>query len=68
MKKIQVTEKQRTFLRGLLSLWWDTPHTDSSYNDSVRKINKLLKRGTYKLGGVDEKSIKHLMEWYTKYN
>lgn len=65
MKKT-VTPEQSTFLKGLLGLWWETPHTDISYNESVRKINKLLKRGTYKLGGIDEKSIKHLMEWYVK--
>jgi len=65
MKNIKVTKQQSEFLKQLICLWWETPHTDISYNKSVRNINKILKRGTYKLGGEDENAIKHLMIWYS---
>ena len=63
----QVTPKQSEFLKGILSLWWNIPHTDMSYNGSVKILNKLLRRGDYELGGEDEIAIKHIMEFYLKY-
>jgi len=62
-----VNEIQQEFLKGLLCLWWDIPHTDKSYNESVRIVNKLLHRGSFKTGSTDEKAIKHLMKFYEKF-
>jgi hypothetical protein len=66
MKSQKITDKQREYLKGCLSLWWDIPHKLIEYNDSVKRVNKILHRGTYKTGGIDEKSIKDLMECITK--
>lgn len=60
-----ITDAQRTYLKTLISIWWDSPITEKKYNKSVQRVNKILKRGNYKLGGIDEKSIKDLMQWYT---
>jgi hypothetical protein len=61
-----ITDKQSEYLKGLLSLWWEIPHKLMQYNDSVKRVNKMIHNGTYKLGGVDEKAIKELMECVNK--
>ena len=66
MKKHILTDTQREYLKGLLCIWWDIPHKLIQYNDSAKRVNKMLHKGSYKLGGVDEKAIKELMECITK--
>lgn len=61
-----ITDTQREYLKSCLALWWDIPHKLVQYNESVRRVNTIVHRGTYKLGGDDEKAIKALMECITK--
>ena len=61
-KKREITEKQARYLKDLLCIWWDVPHDLKQYNESVKRVNKILHRGTYTIGSDDEKAIKQLME------
>jgi hypothetical protein len=61
-KTKNITDKQNEYLKGLLSIWWDIPHKLIQYNDAANRVNKIIHKGKYKLGGVDEKAIKELME------
>jgi len=66
METKKVTKEQSDYLKTCLALWWEIPHKLIQYNESVRRVNKIVRRGTYKLGGIDEKAIKDLMECITK--
>ena len=64
--KRDITETQKNYLKGLMSLWWEIPHKLVQYNKSAKRVNKILHSGTYELGGDDEQAIKDLMECVNK--
>lgn len=66
METKNVTKEQSDYLKSCLALWWEIPHKLIQYNESVRRVNTIVRRGTYKLGGDDEKAIKDLMECINK--
>lgn len=66
MKTKKITPAQSEYLKSCLALWWEIPHKLIQYNESIRRVNAIVHKGTYKLGGDDEKAIKDLMECINK--